>query len=190
MKKIESISNVWRCISGWMCSRSPCRRGWVSAYEGAGGCEAGFWAGTHCWATRATNFAGKQKPSQKDHLRNPLPSQHAYSEQANSHYPVKCIRASHLGENLFRGHRKSLGGNAAPSDPPMSLIMVDGSPKALEILWLSGTLNFHSQIKVRKKSIRLMPVVAKGSVNLHLLKGFAVWRQIKRTTETPKNLFI
>lgn len=50
--------------------------------------------------------------------------------------PVKCIRASHLGGNFFRAHRKSLGGNTAPPDPPVSLVVVDRSPKApaLEIL--------------------------------------------------------
>ena len=49
---------------------------------------------------------------------------------------VKRIRASHLGENFFRAHRKSLGGNTAPPDPPVSLVMVDRSLKApaLEIL--------------------------------------------------------
>lgn len=49
---------------------------------------------------------------------------------------VKCIGASHLGENFFGAHRKSLGGNAAPPDPPVSLVTVDRSPKApaLEIL--------------------------------------------------------
>lgn len=139
------------------CAPGACAGGVVTAFTRE--LVEDFWLAHGAEPPGANNFVGKQKPSQKEHLQNLLPSQDTCSEQANSPEPTQTCQSIPTWRKLFQSSQESLGGNTAPPDPPGSLVLDESSSPSF-----GGSVaerDLQLTFTMKKKSICLILVEAK-----------------------------